>query len=100
MMASSSSARLEQPALHVAADDRDRDDKTGMQRFDRIKLPEIARVVDDKNEIAVEGVAHDIPVLPAGTRIWDDRLVPAGMAARVRRVEDAQILEEGGAAAW
>ena len=36
-----------------------------MERLRRIKLPEIARVVGDEDKIAVAGVAHDIPVLPA-----------------------------------
>jgi hypothetical protein len=31
----------------------------------RVEFPEIAGVIGDKDKIAVAGVAHDIPVLPA-----------------------------------
>jgi hypothetical protein len=36
-----------------------------MERLRGIELPEIAGVVGDEDKIAVAGVAHDIPVLPA-----------------------------------
>ena len=45
-----------------------------MQRLRRIELPEIARVVGDEDEIAVAGVARDIPVLPARAADMRDML--------------------------
>ena len=56
---------FEQAPLHVTADNRDQDDEARMQRLPCIKLPEIARVVGDEDEIAFAGVARNIPVLPA-----------------------------------
>jgi hypothetical protein len=51
--------------LRHAVNDRDENDKAGMQRLRRIELPEITGIVRDENKIAVPSVAHDIPVLPA-----------------------------------
>ena len=50
-----------------------------MQRLRRIELPEVAGVVGDEDKIALAGVAHDIPVLPAGAA--DMRDVAGFMAA-------------------
>jgi hypothetical protein len=33
-------------------------------------------------------------------RVWNDRLVPAGMAAGAHKMEDAQVLEAEGVARW
>jgi len=38
----------------------------GVQRLRRVKTPVVARIVGDQDEIAVAGIARDIPVLPAG----------------------------------
>jgi hypothetical protein len=65
--------------LHRATDGRYQNDEAGMQRLRRIELPEIARVVGDKDKIIVAGVAHDIPVLPA--RAANMRDMPCFMAA-------------------
>jgi hypothetical protein len=45
-----------------------------MQRLRRIKLPEIARVVGDEDEIALAGIADDAPIFPAGPADMDDVL--------------------------
>ena len=63
-----------QPPLYVTADHRDQNDEPGMQRLGSIKLPEVACVVGDDNKITVAGVAHNIPVLPAGTAYMRDML--------------------------
>ena len=60
--------------LHHAIDGRDQNDKAGMQRLRRIELPEITGVVGDEDEIAIVGVAHDIPVFPAGAANMRDVL--------------------------
>src|SRR5215469_6136766 len=57
--------RAEQFLLHDAIDDGDQNDEAGMQRLRCVKLTEIAGVVGDEDKIAVAGIAHDIPVLPA-----------------------------------
>ena len=49
-----------------------------MERLRRVELPEVTRVVGDEDEIALAGVAHDIPVLPAGPT--DMRDAPGFMA--------------------
>jgi hypothetical protein len=37
-----------------------------MQRLCRVKTPKVARIIGDKDEIAVARASRDIPVLPAG----------------------------------
>ena len=63
--------------LQRVADGGYQNDKAGMQGLRRVELPEIARVVGDKDEIVVAGVARDIPVLPA--RSANMRNVPCFM---------------------
>jgi hypothetical protein len=53
--------------------------RAGVQQLRRIELPEIAGVIGDEDKIAVAGVAHDIPVLPACAA--DMRNVPGFMTA-------------------
>ena len=57
---------LEQAPLQMAIDDRYQNDETSMQGLGRIELPEVARVVGNEDEIALSGIADDIPVFPAG----------------------------------
>jgi len=66
--------RLEQALLHYAVDDGDQNDEAGVQRLRQVKLPEIARVVGDEDKISVAGIAHDIPILPAGAADMRDVL--------------------------
>jgi hypothetical protein len=66
--------RLEHTLLHDAADGRGQDDEAGMQRLLGIELPEIARVVGGENEIALAGIADDIPIFPAGAADTGDVL--------------------------
>jgi len=57
---------LEQTLLQDPVNGRYQNDKPGVQRLRRVKTPEVARIVGDQDEIAVAGIARDIPVLPAG----------------------------------
>ena len=57
---------LEQAPLQMAIDDRYQNDETSMQGLGRIELPEVARVVGNEDEIALSGIADDVPVFPAG----------------------------------
>jgi hypothetical protein len=50
----------------MAIDDWYQIDETSMQGLGRIELPEVARVVGNEDEIALSGIADDIPVFPAG----------------------------------
>jgi hypothetical protein len=51
-----------------------KNDKTGVQRLRCIETAEVARVVGDKNKVAVTCVAHDIPVFPPGLADMRDML--------------------------
>ena len=57
---------LEQAPLQIAIDDRYQNHETDMQGLRRIELPEIAGVVGNEDEIALSGIADDVPVFPAG----------------------------------
>ena len=61
------SVKLTMPApLQIAIDDRYQNHETDMQGLRRIELPEIAGVVGNEDEIALSGIADDVPVFPAG----------------------------------
>ena len=70
--------------LYHAIDGRDQNDKAGMERLHGIELPEITGVVGDEDKIAVTGVAHDVPVLPAGAADMRDVLRFIGRIPRRR----------------
>ncbi|HEY3911694.1 MAG TPA: hypothetical protein VGM07_17670 [Stellaceae bacterium] len=57
---------FEEPLLQASVDRRDQNDEPGMQRLRRVTTPKVARIIGDRDEIAVARVSHDIPVLPAG----------------------------------
>ena len=66
-----------------------------MQRLRSIELPEIAGVVGDKGEIAVGGVARDIPVLPAGPADMGDVLrFMAGLPGDGDQVEAEAFVDQ------
>ena len=46
---------LEQAPLHDAADGGNQDDEAGMQRLHGIKLPEVAGIIGDEDEIGLAG---------------------------------------------
>ena len=65
-----------------------------MQRLRRVEPREVARVVGDEDKIAVAGVAHDVPVFPAGLADMCDVLgVMAGLPDDGDQVETEAFAE-------
>ena len=58
--------RPEQALLRQAVDGRDQNDEARMQRLGRIEAAEVARVIGDEDELALAGVARDVPILSPG----------------------------------
>jgi hypothetical protein len=66
-----------------------------MQRLRRLETLEIARVVGDEDKIAVAGVAHDVPVFPAGLADVCDVLgVMAGLPGDGNQVDGEAFVDQ------
>jgi hypothetical protein len=55
---------LEKSPLKIPTNGGAKNNEPGMQLLLRIKTSKVARVVGDQSEVAVAGVAHNVPVFP------------------------------------
>ena len=94
MLASSSSAARNSFCCRTRSTG-DQDDKAGVQLLCLIETAEIAGVVGDEDKIAVAGVAHDIPVLPAGAADMRDMLrLMAGLPGDGDQVDGEAFVDQ------
>jgi hypothetical protein len=85
----------EKAPLKIPTDDREKNDKPGMQQLRRVETPEIARVVGDEYEVAVAGVTHYVPVFPTGSAdVCDVVGVMAGLSGNSNQVNAEAFVDK------